>query len=434
MESHPERIGPYDVQRELGRGGMGIVYLARERESGHTVALKVLPREWTRDPGRLKRFQREARTIARVRHANVVPIYGVGEYDGLHCIAMKYIEGTSLDVLIRDQSGERLRFDEDTVVGDRDDGAAGHEPSPDRPIAPWAERRDEVLPAKPLSEPNWVYRAVRIAEKIARALGHLHEHGLVHRDVKPANILLDHRGDPWLADFGLVRDLEAESVSEDENIIGTVQYIAPERVEGPDGDADHRSDLYSLGVTLYEMVTLRRPFDGRGTSSTLYAVAREIPPPPRRLNPGLSFDLERVIQKAMAKDPADRYQSGAELADDLRRVRTFKPVEMARVPVLAQLKRFCSRNPVLACAIVFAALCLVGMLEYGIWREMGERRRLAECRQEADAEFARGRYRTAGEAYRLYLRLGGHDPGVIDRLAKCYEHEPEDGPPPPKRN
>lgn len=421
MEPHPESIGPYDVDREIGRGGMGIVYLAREREGGRLVALKVLPKEWTSDPVRLKRFRREARTIARVRHANVVPIYGVGEQDGLHYIAMKYIEGTSLDVLIRDQSGERLRIEDDTAVIERAIlGSNG-----DEEAAPGNGRTGEPPASKPVSEPQWVYRAVRIAEKIARALGHLHEHGLVHRDVKPANILLDHRGDPWLADFGLVRDAEAESVSDEEAILGTVQYIAPERVEGKDSEADHRSDLYSLGVTLYELVTLRRPFDGRGTSSTLYAVAREAPVAPRRINPGLSFDLERVIQKAMAKEPSERYQSGADFADDLRRVRTFKPVEMARIPLLAQLRRFCSRNPVLACAIAFAVLCLIGMLEYGIWREMQERRRLVECRQEADAEFQRGRYRTAGEAYRLYLRLGGRDVGVIDRLAICYEHDPQ---------
>lgn len=424
MDPLPARIGPYDVQREIGRGGMGIVYLARETTTAKMVALKVLPREWTSDPVRLKRFRREALTAARVRHPNVVPMLAVGEFEGLHYLAMRYVPGTSLDVLIRDQAGAKSASDEDTVVLERvsssDAGGAAHA-RPRRAAAGPRIQPAHTTPLKPVSEPQWVYRGVRIVEKIARALGHLHQHGIVHRDVKPGNILIDQRGDPWLADFGLVRDLDAESMSDDEGILGTVQYIAPEQIERDRGQTDHRSDLYSLGVTLYELVTLRRPFDGRGTSSTLYAVAQEAPLAPRRINPGLSSDLEIVIQKAMAKNPDDRYQTGAEFADDLRRVRTFRPVHVARASLWTEIRNFCARSPLLAGAMVFALLSFVGMLEYGIYCELSDRRRLFETRAEADALFERGDLRDAAEGYRLYLKLGGRPSAVNDRLAMCRE-------------
>src|SRR5688572_318384 len=197
MESIPTRLGPYEIQRELGRGGMGIVYLARDTNAGRLVALKVLPSAFTNDPMRLKRFQREAETVMKVRHANIVPTYDVGSDFGVRFIAMKYIEGTSLDLLIRDQSGAGLVPDSGTILLER---GASSSMSPEA-ASPQAEGGAPAEPAAksstvvmPLSEPQWVYRAVRIVEKIARALAHVHEQGIVHRDVKPGNILIDHNG------------------------------------------------------------------------------------------------------------------------------------------------------------------------------------------------------------------------------------------------
>jgi eukaryotic-like serine/threonine-protein kinase len=404
MESLPTRIGPYEIKREIGRGGMGIVYLARETDNcGRLVALKVLPKEYTSDPERLRRFQREAGALSGVRHANIVPVYGVGEADGVHFIAMRYIPGTSLEALIRDQAGTRLE-PEETTAPDRE----GQEGSPD--AAPGLHRTSTHR-SHPLSEPQWVYRAVRIVEKVARALAHLHENGAIHRDVKPGNILIDQRGEPWLVDFGLVREVDADSVSDEEAILGTPQYLAPEQIVGEGAPIDHRSDLYALGVTLYEVVTLRRPFAGRGTSSTLYAIARETPAAPRKLNPNLSGDA---------------------LADDLRRVRTFRPVQAARAPVLSELRRFCARSPMLAFSFLFAALCLVAMLELLVYRELCDRRRLLDCREEAELAFERGSYRAAEEGYRIYLRLGGNRAGVIEKLAFCREQQAEAPAPEPR--
>jgi serine/threonine protein kinase len=410
----PARIGNYEIIREVGRGGMGIVYLARE-EGGRLVALKVLPRELTSDPVAMMRFQREAGTLSAIRHPNIVPVYAVGEDDGMHFIAMKYIPGTPLDVLVRVQLASRQRLDDSTASPadpDDDDWDA-------RPLRRGAGPR----PIRALSGPHWTYRAVRLVEKIARALAHLHERGLVHRDVKPGNIRIDQQGNPWLVDFGLVREVDARTVSDADGILGTVQYVSPEQIEDENARPDHRSDLYSLGVSLYELVTLKRPFDRKETGSTLFAVAREEPVAPRVYSPGIPEDLERVILKAMTKDPELRYQSGVAFADDLRRIRTCKPVHLGPRPVMRRLRRFCSRNPVVVGAIVFAVLSLVGMFEYAIYREVGERRRLDSCRQEADYDFERGRFRQAADGYRAYLRMGGKDEGITDRLAYCHERD-----------
>jgi eukaryotic-like serine/threonine-protein kinase len=412
----PARIGTFEILREIGRGGMGVVYLAREGNE-RLVALKVLPREFTSDPVRMKRFRREAQTLSSVRHPNIVPVYQVGEADGLHFIAMKYIPGTSLDVLIRVQQASRQRLEDDTPGGGRD---ADLDDSWDaRPV----RRGGGPRPIKPLSGPRWTYRAVRVVEKIARALAHLHENGIVHRDVKPGNILIDQQGDPWLVDFGLVREVDSESVSDHDGILGTVQYVAPEQIEHEQTRPDPRSDLFSLGVSLYEAVTLKRPFDRRGTSSTLFAVAREAPVAPRVHQGGIPEDLERVILKALAKAPDLRYQTGTAFADDLRLVRTFKPVPPARTAVGRQLRQACARNPALVVAVVFAILSLIGMLEYAVYREMGDQRRRDDCREEADFAFDRGRFREAAGAYRLYLRLGGEDREASDRLAFCQDQE-----------
>jgi serine/threonine protein kinase len=420
MDSIPKKLGPYEILREIGRGGMGIVYLAREEGADRLVALKVLPTAWTNDPVRLKRFQREAECVKKVRHANIVPIYDVGSDCGMRYIAMKYVEGTSLDMLIREQSGAGLVPEEDTVlVRRRAQAQEAEEPKDGSGDLP--DPADATPVIKPLSEPQWIYRAVRIVEKIARALAHLHEHGIVHRDVKPGNILMDQFGGAWLADFGLVRDADASSMSHMDGILGTVQYIAPEQIEGDRTRTDHRSDLYSLGVTLYELVTLRRPFDGRDPTSTLYAVAREAPEPPRKVNPKVPEDLERVILKAMAKDPDARYQTGSAFADDLRRVRTFEPVRAARPPAFRGFRRLCARNPVLTAAAAALIVCFLALLQYCVYSEIRDRGRLVDCRAEGDAAFDASRFEEAADNYRLYLKLGGDDAGVVERLRMCQE-------------
>jgi serine/threonine protein kinase len=421
----PERIGPYEVLREIGRGGMGIVYLAREPDEGSLLALKVLPGDWTNDDTRLKRFQREAATVMKVPHPNIVPIYSIGRAGGVWFIAMKFIEGTSLDRLIHDHASEiatvrhqmtELSSRTGPVMVDRQPPTVLEcDPAPAAPCV--AGTKDAGGPS---TGPEWVYRSVQIVEKVARALAHVHGQGIVHRDIKPGNILIDKTGDAWLADFGLVREVDT-SMSQAEGILGTVQYMAPEQIKTGRTGADHRSDLYALGVTLYELVTLKRPFEGPDVTSTLFAVAREAPVPPRKLNPNLTDDLERVIQKAMAKDPDARYQTGTAFADDLRRVRTFEPVLASRPPVFADLRRLGSNHPLVVAVTSFLVVVVMALAGYCVRNELREGRRLAECRAEADEAYGRGRFADAAESYRLYLRLGGDDAVVRERLSWCRE-------------
>jgi eukaryotic-like serine/threonine-protein kinase len=432
------RIGPYEIVREIGRGGMGIVYLAREPLEGELLALKVLPETWSNDASRLERFQREAATVMKVRHPNIIPIYAVGRADGVRFIAMKYIEGKPLDQLIREQSvpdsaGEH-DVDEPRPHGDFVDqlgppiswcrgGAVATAGPPIGSVRHRPAAKPAAGPAEPVSraaEPGWVYRSVVIVETIARALDHLHSRGITHRDVKPANIIVDGRGEPWLADFGLVRDLDTRVASEAEGLVGTVQYIAPEQILCSQSERDSRSDLYSLGVTLYELVTLRRPFDGGDPVSILHVAASEPPVPPRGLNPKLTGAFENVIQKAMAKDPDARFQTGNEFAEELRRLRSFAPkahaVAGAAAPAPAGRK-----DRRLLLALIFLLLLAVGLAEWCLHGALVERGRLRDCRTEADRAFEAGEWREAAAGYRVCLKLGVTDATILQRLRFCED-------------
>jgi eukaryotic-like serine/threonine-protein kinase len=456
----PKRIGPYEVVREIGRGGMGIVYLAKEPVEGELFALKVLPETWSSDPSRLERFQREAATVMKVRHPNIVPIYSIGRADGVRFIAMKYIEGKPLDQLIREQATPKAaeRTDATVVLSKpwaRGEAAAAPPPAP-APSVPanvsdfvahlgppisWC-RGDPVATSGPpigsvrprqsakqtqtsasrAGEPEWIYQSVVIVETIARALQYLHDRGITHRDVKPANIMIDGKGQPWLADFGLVRDLDTRVTSEAEGLVGTVQYIAPEQILCSQSERDSRSDLYALGVTLYELVTLRRPFDGGDPVSILHVAASEAPTPPRELNPRLTAPFEEVIQKAMAKDPDVRYQSGKDLATDLERLRTFrKPAAAAAAPQRPKTGMAVLKEPRFIYVVLFLILLVVGLVEYLLDDALKERRRLRACKAEADIAFDCGDYPEAEVGYRLYLKLNGDDALVPQRLRFCQD-------------
>jgi serine/threonine protein kinase len=456
MEVH-QQIGPYEVIREIGRGGMGVVYLAREPEEGTLIALKVLPESCTADPDRLERFRREAATVMKVRHPNIVPIYSVGHADGTWFIAMKFIQGTPLDTLIYDRGRTRGSYvDDPTVVVSRptaeeagfEEIAVETELEKARlgPPISWIGESAFSISSVPdalgdpsgadeiatrSTEPGWIHRGVLIVEKVARALDYVHGHGIVHRDVKPGNIIIDECGEPWLVDFGLVRDLLARRGPRTEAIMGTFQYMAPEQASRHRDKADGRCDVYALGVTLYEIATLQRPFDGDDTVAILRA-ARKAPIPPRELNPRLTKSFERVILKAMARNPEARYQSGAELAHDLERLRTLgadaPDVGTSRLPIVGA---FGTRSTQLVVAVVAMLFMVLGLAGYCIEGALEERRRIQDCREEADQLFDRGEYAAAAEGYRMYLSLGGGDvTTVLPRLKVCDDATPPPQPPP----
>ena len=368
-----KRLGDYRIVRELGRGGMGVVYEAEQESLGRRVALKVLPAAALLSPNRLRRFHREARAAARLHHTNIVPIFGVGEQDGLHYYVMQLIPGQGLDRVLAAMeplpkdalTGESIA----TTSCDGSDAAAEpvsasevarrllagrFAPQVDVSAAPDAE--ETVRLPRPFrlgaDSPYW-QTVAHIGLQTADALSYAHQRGTLHRDIKPANLLLDAKGTVWVADFGLAKPAEPEELTHSGDVVGTLRYMAPEQFEGR---ADARSDVYGLGLSLYEMLTLRPAFDGPHPSHT--GQDRKEPPRPRRVNRAIPRDLETVVLKAIAPDPDHRYQTAGELADDLKRFLEDRPVLARRTLPPVRLWRWCRRNRAVA-ALTGTALALL---------------------------------------------------------------------------
>jgi eukaryotic-like serine/threonine-protein kinase len=299
----PRRFGEYHIVREIGRGGMGIVYLAMQPSLHRQVALKALPQELAPDEQARARFAREARLAARLTHPNIVPIHGVGVTDGTPWIAMHLVDGVSLDVLIR-----ALRHGVEV-----DDDGRGYGSAVERIKAGMVGNE-----AKETPRADWHQRlAIEAVLQAADALRVAHEHGVLHRDVKPANLLVDRTGHVWLTDFGLATAGDEVHVTSASKITGTLQYVAPERFNGV---TDERCDVYGLGLVLYELLALAPAFDQTSQAHLLRAVLDVGIPPPRTRIAGLSQPLEAVLVRACARKPDERYASAAAFMSDLRAV------------------------------------------------------------------------------------------------------------------
>jgi len=397
----PERLGDFRILREVGRGGMGIVYEAEQESLGRRVALKVLPAGALLNAHQRKRFQREARAAARLHHTNIVPVFGVGEHDGLLYYVMQFIRGPGLDQVLTQI--RRLRGLDGAAADDAatalqapppanegDDSAASLarsllmgrptvRPLTDGPTrtgtadqtasGPRLVQQPEVAaPTSPLGsssilpEPGRHYwqAVASIGAKVAEALHYAAAQGILHRDIKPANLLLDSSGNVWIADFGLAKAAAGnDEVTQVGEIVGTVRYMAPERFTG---QSDIRGDIYSLGLTLYELIAQRPAFAETDQSRLIHLVLHAEPTPPRRLEPQIPRDLETVVLKAMARDPAHRYQTAAALAEDLRRFGEGRPVMARPVGPMERLWRWCKRNPALAGASGLAILALLATI------------------------------------------------------------------------
>jgi serine/threonine protein kinase/WD40 repeat protein len=382
----PERLGDYRILREVGRGGMGVVYEAEQVSLGRHVALKVLPAHGLLSPTFLERFRREAKAAAKLHHTNIVPVYGVGEADGTHYYAMQFIQGQSLDQVLRDV--RRLRKQPGAEAGGAGPTETGLEGSVARglltgqfaappavpgsagvpPAADPGAAGTATLPASvdhaatglSASGPEAQYyrSAARIGLQAAEALAYAHRQGVLHRDVKPANLLLDPQGTVWITDFGLAKAEGADELTQAGEVVGTVRFMAPERF---DGHSLPQSDVYSLGLTLYEMLTLRPAFADGNKARLIEKVLHDPPPPPRKLDPHVPRDLETVVLKCLAKDVAGRYATPEALADDLRRFLADRPVRARRVSPAERAWRWCRRNPGVAglLAAVVALLAAV---------------------------------------------------------------------------
>jgi serine/threonine protein kinase len=376
------QLGDYEILREVGRGGMGVVYEAQQLSLGRHVAIKVLPSLALLDPRHLVRFHREAKAAAKLHHTNIVPVFGIGEQDGRPYYVMQFIKGLGLDVVLdelrrlRLPAGKTAPTRASTTEASRDASAAhvargllsgdykpgGGRQGVDAPRSP--DTTTTVHPPRQsgrsaLSESGGRYwqSVARVGVQVADALAHAAGQGVLHRDIKPSNLLLDDAGNVWVTDFGLAKTEDSYNLTDTGDVVGTLRYLAPERFNG---QGDVRSDVYSLGLTLYEMMALRSAFDESDRTKLVKQVLHDEPPRPRKLNPGVPRDLETVVLKAIARDPAQRYQTPAEMADDLRRFVEDRPVRARRVSQAEQLWRWCCRNP--GIAVLGGALAAVLVL------------------------------------------------------------------------
>jgi serine/threonine protein kinase/Tfp pilus assembly protein PilF len=351
-------LGDYRIVREVGRGGMGVVYEAEQLSLCRRVALKVLPFAAALDPPRLARFKLEAQAAAQLHHTNIVPVYSVGVERGVHYYAMQFIEGRSLAEVICDLRGPQAEAD--TVARDLTEG---HSTQP----SPAASAR---LSPSPTRGRDLVRTAAGLAIQAALALEHAHRSGVLHRDIKPANLLIDHSGRLWVTDFGLARLGDEANLTLSGDVLGTLRYMSPERASGSRLGYDQRADVYSLGVTLYELLTLCPAFDGQDRAQLLRRVANEEPRPPRALAPAIPADLETILLKAIAKEPASRYATAQEFADDLSRFLEHRPIRARRPSLLERAAKWSRRHAgatgaaaavlLLSVAGLLTALALIG--------------------------------------------------------------------------
>jgi serine/threonine protein kinase len=387
-EAVPGTLGDFRLLREVGRGGMGVVYEAEQISLGRRVALKVLPFAAALDPRHLQRFKAEAQAAAQLHHANIVPVYFVGCERGVHFYAMQLIEGRSLA----------------DVIGELRPGAAGPDGRGVRPPTSTGDARPEAdtAPVAVLTGGRSVrgrefFRAVaRLGVQAAEALDHAHQMGVTHRDVKPANLLLDAAGRLWVADFGLARCGGDPGLTGTGDMVGTLRYMSPEQALARRALVDHRSDVYALGVTLYEALTLEPAFPGRDREELLRQIAAGDPRPPRRLNPAVPVELETVVLKAMAREPEGRYATAQELADDLRRFLEGRPILAARPALRERASRWGRRHPTavaVAAAVLGVALAALLVTTALLLREQGRTKaREAEAlkqRQRAETNLKR---------------------------------------------
>jgi serine/threonine protein kinase len=385
----PERVGAYRLVREIGRGGMGVVYEAEHESLGRRVALKVLPVAAAQEAKLLERFRREARAAAQLHHTNIVPVFEVGQDGGVFFYAMQYIQGQPVDSVIQElqrlraASGEPAASPAGALARSLGTGqyepartgngtvAAGSEADELQTSGGPAASTPAVLPGQSeLSIVETDYRlychnVARLGLQAAGALAYAHGRGVVHRDIKPSNLLLDTAGVLWVSDFGLVKT-QGPALTDTGDIVGTLRYMAPERFQG---ECDARADVYALGLTLYELLALRPAFDGNDRPHLLEQITRQEPPRLRLLSPRVPRDLETILMKAIEKDPRRRYPSAEALAEDLRRFLADEPVRARRIGPLERLGRWGRRNPLVAG--LTAAVVLVAALGFaGVFGQM----------------------------------------------------------------
>ncbi len=377
-------IGDFKIVGELGRGGMGVVYEAIQLSLGRHVALKVLPFASGLNEVRLQRFRNEAHAAAALHHTNIVPVYAVGSDRGVHYYAMQLIDGTTLAELIQNMRLANAEKVSETAK---------------TPVSDTIARYSTILSDSSAGRQRYYRAVVQMTHQAALAIEHAHRYGVIHRDIKPANLLLDSIGKIWVTDFGLAQvQNEASQLTRTGDPMGTLRYMSPEQAAGNRDELDHRTDIYSLGVTLYELLTLQPAITGDGYREMLNNVALHDPPSPRTVDPALPVELDTIVRKAIAKIPADRYARASDLADDLQAWLDDKPIA-AKPPTLLELvSKWRRRNSgLVAVASGFLMLATLGFAATTllIWREQHRTatalERETEQRMQAQQSFQQAR-------------------------------------------
>jgi eukaryotic-like serine/threonine-protein kinase len=383
LPSPPRYFGDYTILAAVGQGGMGVVWKARQKRPDRLVALKMFRAGDLASPTDVQRFRNEAEVIAQLDHPHILPVYEVGEHDGVHYFSMKLVEGGSLvDHL------DRFRADPRT--------------------------------------------AARLLATIARAVHYAHQRGILHRDLKPSNILLDAQGEPHVSDFGLAKRVETDSsLTQSGTLVGTPSYMAPEQTRSQKGVVTTAADVYGLGAVLYTLLTRRPPFRGETMLETLEQVRNREPEPPRRLNARVDRDLETICLKCLEKEPEQRYGSAQALAGELESWLRGEPIQARRIGWGQRIWRWCRRNPILAALSVLSAgstLAFLASLMISLWVIVGQRDEVREQYKQIQEQDRRLRYHLYASDMKLAWQVWKQGSLVRLGLNELLErHRPKPG-------
>ena len=372
-------LGDYRLLRELGRGGMGVVWEADQLSLGRVVALKLLPPVSSASGALGRRFELEAQAVARLEHAHIIEVFEIGEAEGIAFYAMRRVDGVGLDRVIAalhnrpdrgsseaEKAGESSRELAQRLRAGAADGESSKVPAP--AVRSLSEEREAAGASRPMtdSSPRFYESVARLGACVADALAHAHAEGILHRDIKPSNLLLDRSCKIWVADFGLAKLLDAEDLTQSGDAVGTLRYMGPERLNGW---SDPRSDVYSLGATLYELVSGRPPHDSTDRPSLVRRILSEEVARLRTVDSRAPQDLETILSKALSREPGDRYDGASAMRDDLQRFADKRPIAARRVSALERARFFARRNPILTllggAIVVLAAVASISAVRLG---------------------------------------------------------------------